>query len=135
MSMTASEMAKRRVASQSPHRRREIAQKAGRASGAKARQAAHQRQLWTNILGAVETLMTRIKDDGKQRALLVHMGEVLVLTTDCGDYKKLVAKHPISLIGVYNHRTTRSQVFDDVYASEQLALVRPENGQKRAKIA
>lgn len=118
--MTASEMAKRRSEKLSPQRRREIAKSGGLARSDKMRQAAHQRRLWSAIIEAVDTLFARVKKDGKPRAIFVHLGEVVVLTTDSKDYRILAGKAPNSLAGIFNHRSSRKQVFDDIHAVIEL---------------
>ena len=129
MSITASEMAKRRAKSLTPARRREIAGKGGAAFRENARRRAQERHLWTAIVDAVDTLFDRIAADGKQRALFVHMGDVLVMTTNNADYRNLAAKHPNSLVGVFNHQSTRKQVFDDIHeVTDRLAQASKKAG-------
>ena len=128
-------LAKRRAQALTPQRRREIARRGGATFRENARRRAHQRHLWTAILGAVDVLFQRISEDSKQRALFVHMGEVLVMTTENSDYRRLVEKHPASLVGVYNHRSIRKQVFDDIQeVTDRLAQAFQPKGRNAGRI-
>jgi len=104
----------RRLEAVSAKRRREIASMGGKAARERRLLQINSFQLWLNVIESVDVLFRRIKEDGQQRALVFHMGDIAVMTTENADYRKLIGRYPEALIGVYNHRSEINQVYDDI---------------------
>jgi len=135
MNVFATEQRERRLKAVSAKRRREIASMGGKAARENRLLRLENENLWLDATAAVDDLFSRIAHEGKPHALVFHLGDVCVMRTDNVEYLGIVVLYPGALIGVYNHRSTKSQVFEDMDEIPALAQARRKTGEKSVSIA
>lgn len=66
------------------------------------------------VYEAVDALFAWFTKDGRPRALVIHQGTAWVADPETKDYRIFVQQHAASVVGTYDRKATRSQIFEDI---------------------